>query len=476
MAIGKNQLIYKIESNKKPVTIHKYEENVGHGLVLGEDKVSERNFFYKRKLKKREKELEQMVRLGSEVALRIGLWNQSNDRIVRYEKYMMGDENAIDPFEDGCSALVYRIDEGYVFSVLEPPHGMTREDLIRKCDEMKEVLFDSEELCTPERMIKTLELVIGDNIYTLSPKMTVLFRDEKRPDPLDDVWKVNSVDEIEFDRKSMKFYTAMKETGERFAIPFENNGGFLVGGVAGSGKSASFILMVMAMLRQNAIELTVIDGKTAPTELDRFERYGLADVHKFKMVDGKRNYEEILEVVENFDREVAERAEVFEERFGVTNYWNIPVEERPKLKMLLIDECQVFFNSKGKPPEERKLIETIQATVENTVRIARAYGGMVCLATQKPSADAISTDLRDNCGLKLSLRAETQNAEAMVLGERGEDAEEKYFATRIGSGQQGLAITKNEMGFKERVRFAYYPDKAMLSDLEKIAEQKLKEV
>ncbi|MFI9579915.1 hypothetical protein [Staphylococcus capitis] len=53
---------------------------------------------------------------------------------------------------------------------------------------------------------------------------------------------------------------------------------------------------------------------------------------------------------------------------------------------------------------------------------------------------------------------------------------QKYFATRIGSSQQGLVITKAEDGTKERVRFVYYPDDAMLKDLEKIADRKLDEL
>ncbi|WP_162987644.1 hypothetical protein [Staphylococcus warneri] len=131
------------------------------------------------------------------------------------------------------------------------------------------------------------------------------------------------------------------------------------------------------MLNQDAIDLTIIDGKTAPTELDEFQKYGLADVHKFKSSGGQRNYDEILEVVTKFDEEVAERAEDFKEKYGVNNFWNIPVEKRPILKVLLIDECQVFFSEKGKDNDDKQLIRKIQATVENTVRISRAYGGMV---------------------------------------------------------------------------------------------------
>ncbi|MCO6203513.1 hypothetical protein [Staphylococcus epidermidis] len=36
-----------------------------------------------------------------------------------------------------------------------------------------------------------------------------------------------------------------------------------------------------------------------PTELNRFQKYGLADVHKFKSSGAKRNYDEILKVVEH---------------------------------------------------------------------------------------------------------------------------------------------------------------------------------
>ncbi|MEJ7437781.1 zonular occludens toxin domain-containing protein [Staphylococcus warneri] len=472
----KDELLAGLQRKNETIRLFKYPTVTSSGMLMKDYLMGEKNPFYKKATEKWERKLEEMAELGSEVAIRMGLWSQNDDRITLFKKQMMGDENAVDPFIQGCSAIAYRLNEGYIFSVLEPPNGMTHKKLKDQCNDMKEVLFDSEQVCSVEPSAKTLELAIDNYIYNLTPKLTVLFRDEKRPDPLDDVWKIDSVDEIEFDIESMKFYTAMKETGEKFAVPFKNNGGYLVGGVAGSGKSASFLVMLMAMLNQDAIDLTIIDGKTAPTELDEFQKYGLADVHKFKSSGGQRNYDEILEVVTKFDEEVAERAEDFKEKYGVNNFWNIPVEKRPILKVLLIDECQVFFSEKGKDNDDKQLIRKIQATVENTVRISRAYGGMVCLATQKPSSEAISTDLRDNCGLKLSLRAETSSAESMVIGERGEELEEKYYATKIGSAQQGLAITKSEFGGRERVRFAYYPDDAMTRDLERIYQRKLDEI
>lgn len=429
------------------------------------------NPFFKRDIKEHDKMRKAIENDGSEMAFNMRLWSEKDDKTFLYDEMLVtGEDNG---FKNGNSAILARIPEGYIFSVMSSPYGLTRTNLLEKAKEMNDTLLQSEEINICSVDVEQLYLEHEGFIYGLNPKLTLLFRDEARPDPLDSVWKLETAKDVEFDLDKMKFYTAITENGEPFAIPFKNNGGFVVGGVAGSGKSASFLPLLTSMLYQEAIDLTLIDGKTAPTELDYFSEYGLADVYKFKTVDGEKNYEEILEVVKRFDEEVAERANTFREDFGVTNYWNIPKEERPELKMLVIDECQVFFNEVGKSPDEKDLIRKITATVENIIRIARAYGGMVCLATQKPSANSIPPDMRDNCGLKLSLRAETTSAEMTAIGEREEGLEERYFATRIGSQQQGVAITKAEQGGRERIRFMYYPDEALLEDLKMIRDSKL---
>lgn len=429
------------------------------------------NPFFKKDAKEHERIRKQIVKDGSEMAFNMKLWDEKEDKMVLYEEFL---ENGEDKgIEKGNTAILGRISEGYIYSIIESPYGLTRAKLLERAKEMNDTLLQSEEINICSVEVQQLYLEYEGFVYELNPKLTLLFRNEARPDPLDSVWKLETAQDVEFDLDKMKFYTAITEDGEPFAIPFKNNGGFVVGGVAGSGKSASFLPLLTSMLYQEAIDLTLIDGKTAPTELDYFSEYGLADVYKFKTIDGEKNYEEILKVVKKFDEEVAERANTFREEFGVTNYWNIPKEERPQLKMLVIDECQVFFSEIGKSPDEKDLIRKITATVENTIRIARAYGGMVCLATQKPSGNSIPPDMRDNCGLKLSLRAETASAEMTAIGEREEGLDERYFATRIGSQQQGVAITKAEQGGRERIRFMFYPDDALLGDLKIIRDSKL---
>jgi len=424
---------------------------------------------FKKDAKKYESELQGLLEKGSEMALHMDLWGTKNDYIKLRELQMATGEEV--DFNESYMAIMGRVEEGYVFSVIEAPYGFSRENLKERAERMNASLLNAEEINACDIGIKTLRLERNNCLFKLNPKLTLLFRDEASPDPLDSIWEIETARDIEYDLEKMKFYTAIDETGNEVAIPFKNNGGFLVTGVPGSGKSASFLPLLTSMLYQDAIELTLVDGKTAPSELDDFREYGLADVYKLKVNEGERNFEEILEVLKEFDEGLAKRADEFKEKYNVTNFWDIPIDERPKMKMLVIDECQVFFNTTGKKTDEKKLIEQITATVENSVRIGRAYGGMVCLSTQKPSRNSMPSDLRDNCALRVALQTKTQEAERMILGERSGEEPDRLLATKIGK-KPGVAITENEGGDRERIRFVFYRYENFIEDLREIKEEK----
>ena len=223
----------------------------------------------------------------------------------------------------------------------------------------------------------------------------------------------------------------------------------------------------------------MIDGKGTPNELDYFGDYGLADVYKYEEIDGKGNHQEIYEVIKQFKVEAEERAKKFKKEYGVSNYWNIPIEKRPKLKMLVIDECQEFFEKEGETDIDVKQIkDKIIGLATDIVRRKRDAGAMICLVTQRPSAETIPTKISSNSGLKLSLRLNDSVSERMALGDDPSNYERKYRASEIPTNMQGLAVTRSGEGGngRERVRFANYGADELIRDLEKVDKQRLEEI
>ena len=76
------------------------------------------------------------------------------------------------------------------------------------------------------------------------------------------------------------------------------------------------------------------------------------------------------------------------------------------------------------------------------------------LLTQKPTADSIPTNIRDNCVVRFALRVTTREAAEAVLGSIP-DGDPK--PTEIPSTRRGGAVVQAEDGHTQSVRFAYLP-------------------
>lgn len=450
----------------------------------------------KRQSKKVQKQLEEFVsegiKEGSEYALYLGLWDEKNDyiemekeRVKQLKKAQQTSTSEIEEelYEesDGCTAIVGKTIEGdIVFSVLNAPRKFSRKDLLTRCVDMNSTLFDAEEVYLSDKSLKTLLMYNEDGfVVTLNPTLTILFRGEARPDPLDEVWDLETVEDVEYDLDTMSFYTAVKENGDKFAVPFKNNSGYIVAGLPGSGKSASFLPLLASMVYRNSVELTLIDGKGTPNELDYFGDYGLADVYKYEEIDGEGNHEEIYEVIKQFKVEAEERAKGFKKKYGQSNYWNIPIDERPKLKMLVIDECQEFFEKEGETDiDVKQTKDKIIKLATDIIRRKRDTGAMLCLVTQRPSAETIPTKISSNSGLKLSLRLNDSMSERMALGDDPSNYERKYRASEIPTNMQGLAVTRSdkEGDGRERIRFANYGKTQLINDLKKASKLRVKQL
>lgn len=442
-----------------------------------------------------EKISEQIMRDGSEFAMQIGLWSEKEDYLVlkkerakkikeqqRIRTREEGIDEELSEEVEGCIATIVETEDGnIIFSVIVPPRRFTRKDLLDRCITMNSTTFNSAEVYLTNKELKTLLAYNKENgfVATLNPTLSILFRKEARPDPLDEVWKLETAEDVEYDLDTMSFYTAVKEDGSKFAVPFKDNSGYIVAGLPGSGKSASFLPLLASMVYRNSVELTVIDGKGSDNELDYFGDYGLADVYKFNVIDGKGNYEEIYEVIKDFKEKAEERAKKFKKKYGESNYWNIPIEKRPKLKMLVIDECQEFFEKEGETDiDVKQMKDKIIGLATDIVRRKRDAGAMICLVTQRPSAETIPTKISSNSGLKLSLRLNDSVSERMALGDDPSNYERKYRASEIPTNMQGLAVTRSGEGGngRERVRFANYGANELIRDLEKVNKQRLEEI
>lgn len=413
-------------------------------------------------------------RMGTELALKMGLWNAKNDHTheeVKNDGYG-GKKTVKGPYK----AKAYHIKEekAIYFEVLRGPDDLTMNVLKKRVQTIRdEHIVDEEKIefvqdCRKygpmTKKVKNFNLFIGS-------EMTVKLMLEN---PLEEAWLIESSDELSFDPESMTIWNAVGIDGNTVPLSFKEMAGMVIGGLSGSGKSAGLFTSFVKMVKTGLVDLTIIDGKGGSGEWRHFDKVGTLIPLKRDMETGGRNFEEIADYMDRMVREGYQRLDDLSElKDGESNFWKSPITPDTPFKVIVIDECQLIFGTKPKNKEEREAIERIEDAVGEIVKVFRQAGYCVILATQKPTSDTIPTHIRDNCGLALSFRVSKTVSEMATLGDAKDG--ETVFATDIPKRLKGMAVMANENGERQMIRYAYLDEKGIEKELnEYVAEQSQK--
>ncbi|WP_333710204.1 FtsK/SpoIIIE domain-containing protein [Malikia spinosa] len=201
--------------------------------------------------------------------------------------------------------------------------------------------------------------------------------------------------------------------GEIVSINFSssNSPHLLVAGTTGSGKSEALNAILFGLARFYApgeLRLLLIDPKG--TEMLPFEN----SAH----LEGDIGWEDrdALAILEKAVVEMQRRYEIFRSagRRSLAEYnaGLSPGAARLPWWLIVLDEYADLTSD----PQAKKEIE---ANLRRLAQKARAAGIHVVIATQKPSADVISTNLRSNLPAQLALRVKSQIESRVILDETG---------------------------------------------------------
>lgn len=255
-----------------------------------------------------------------------------------------------------------------------------------------------------------------------------------------------------FDPWSGRVVFGVYEDGSPASLSLRNQSGVVVGGVPGSGKTAGMTVIVLALLMSGCARLHILDGKggadwewCAPAAADYYSGDDPATAAGLL-----RGYEDAM------------RQRLLDmPGYGDSNYWNLPPDARPPLEVLIIDECQSFFSDadqSDKNKEVKASTAACRAAATTLVKRGRSAGWVVFVLTQKPTADAIPTALRDNCGQRVCFRVATSEAARAVMGcVLGTD---DLSPTAIPAARRGGAVIATDSGLLRECRFAYIPEKS----------------
>lgn len=239
----------------------------------------------------------------------------------------------------------------------------------------------------------------------------------------------------QFDAERGRSLLGIAESGEEAWITWAGSSGLVVGGVPGSGKTASLLPVFAGMAGQ--CELHVFDGKSG------FDLHPLR--HVASTYDRSGDISAPLETLRKLDQLRTARAEAMYSTLNASNFWNLTVSQRDKLGVnpvfLVLDECQTWLDTSGMDKEEKGIADEIRKLVRTLIQKGRSSGIVTILTTQKPDATSIPTVIRDNSALKICFRVSTPEQGITVLGRQSPNAPDP---TEIRMDTKGRGVMETE--------------------------------
>lgn len=328
--------------------------------------------------------------------------------------------------------LLNKSDDQVVFQVKKTIRGRTSNDIIKAVGGYAE-RFDA-------RTVRSQDLGSGlvEVVFVIK-------------DFLDEAKVIDYVPTL--DENNMSVVCATDAFGNATTVAFKETPGMIIAGIPGSGKTAGATSFLAPIAMSPDVEVSIIDGKGG-SDWDAYRPLAK------NFIQGAENLEEIADLLEDYVTEMNRRLKEQKEVLGVSNFWAASPEARRKaglkFRLMIIDECQDLF-SNGSSAEERKLYARIERAASQIVRKGRSAGTTAVFITQKTTADAIPSGIRDNCALRISFRVLTVAAKIAILGEVSEDPNAPD-PTKIPANRKGGAVMATDTGEFTEVRFYYIPE------------------
>ena len=264
--------------------------------------------------------------------------------------------------------------------------------------------------------------------------------------PLDESKTIKASDLADWNGRTVTY--GMTEAGDFAKLSYAQTSGIVVGGVPGAGKSAGATLLTLPLLASPKASVAIFDGKGG---MDWHWAERSASLFNN---DVDLDLETATEQLETLAQRCVDDLKSHPWSDDDPDFWHSGASALHPFHLVVIDECQTLFDVTGRSKDEKALIERCKRAVATIVRKGRSAGWCVMLLTQKPTADSIPTNIRDNCVVRFALRVTTREAAGAVLGSIP-DGDPK--PTEIPAPRRGGAVVQGEDGHTQSVRFAYLP-------------------
>jgi S-DNA-T family DNA segregation ATPase FtsK/SpoIIIE len=249
--------------------------------------------------------------------------------------------------------------------------------------------------------------------------------------------------------ESWMLHVGRDEEGEQVFLPLSNLSGVTVAGVPGTGKTSLQRWWLCQLAPHEAVQVGVLDGKVSDAADGD---YGLLAGRCFAMVGDELEAANAL--LRQLWRQMRERSAWLRANRGSAQFWEAGPSDDCPLVVVIVDESHTYVTAASR--SERELCESNVWYLTKLAKEGRSRGFVTVFITQKQTADAIPTAIRDVCQVGLSFGVRTMDGAVAALGDEIRQYPEIAPTQLIGRDWTGVAVMRlpDRPGY-HRVRTPY---------------------
>jgi S-DNA-T family DNA segregation ATPase FtsK/SpoIIIE len=246
-----------------------------------------------------------------------------------------------------------------------------------------------------------------------------------------------------------QLHVGVDEDSAPVLLPLANLSGITVAGVPGTGKTSLQRWWLCQLAPHPAVQIAVLDGKVSePIDGD----YGLLLSRCFAAAGDE--LDQANELLGRLHGLMRARSTWLRSQRGTAQFWEDGPSEDCPLVVVICDESHTFVT--GASRKDREFCDSNIWYLTKLAKEGRSRGFLTVFVTQKQTADAIPTAIRDVCQVGLSFGVRTMDGAVAALGDEIRQYPEIAPTKLIGQQWTGVAITRlfDRAGY-HRIRTPY---------------------
>jgi DNA segregation ATPase FtsK/SpoIIIE, S-DNA-T family len=251
-------------------------------------------------------------------------------------------------------------------------------------------------------------------------------------DPLGRAWQITPNGRALVD---WRLHVGFGDEANHVYLPLANLSGMTIAGVPGTGKTSLQRWWLCQLAPHPAVQIAVLDGKVSnPDDGD----YGLLRPRCFAAVGDDLN--DANQLLDELWRIMRARSAWLRANRGTAQFWDTgPTADCP-LVVVIVDESHTYVTGASK--KDRETCESNIWYLTKLAKEGRSRGFLTVFVTQKQTADAIPTAIRDVCQVGMSFGVRTMDGAVAALGDDIRQHPDVAPTLLIGREWTGVAVMR----------------------------------